>query len=184
MRLGADALQGQLRAINEVDGPQFKLSNDPRLTKLGNFLRRTNVDELPQLINVLLGHMSLVGPRPSPDCENQLCPPWRRTRLSVRPGITGLWQVLRLRDQDQSDFQEWIYYDVEYVRHQSFWLDVQIILYTPISMFAGSRLTPFARRLARRGICAHSARLQLNCIPAIAQVAEPLDPLASSETKP
>jgi lipopolysaccharide/colanic/teichoic acid biosynthesis glycosyltransferase len=160
MKRGADALQSTLREINEVDGPQFKLANDPRLTRLGKFLRDTNIDELPQLINVLLGHMSLVGPRPSPDCENQLCPLWRRARLSVRPGITGLWQVLRLRDPKHSDFQEWIYYDTEYVRHQSLGLDLQLILYTPVSMFAGRRLTGLARRLARRGVCRHSPRLQ------------------------
>ncbi len=158
---GADALQAKLREQNEVDGPQFKIDNDPRLTKVGAWLRRTNMDELPQLINVLLGQMSLVGPRPSPDNENQLCPAWRRTRLSVRPGITGLWQVLRLRDDDrQSDFQEWIYYDVEYARHRSLWLDMQLLAYTPISILAPKRLTVLARRLRRRGICAHSARLR------------------------
>jgi lipopolysaccharide/colanic/teichoic acid biosynthesis glycosyltransferase len=158
---GADAMQAKLRAQNEVDGPQFKIDNDPRLTKVGAWLRRTNIDELPQLINVLLGQMSLVGPRPSPDGENQLCPAWRRTRLSVKPGITGLWQVLRVRDDEQqSDFQEWIYYDVEYARHRSLWLDFQLLVYTPISIVAPSRLTSLAKRLQRRGICVHSARLR------------------------
>jgi lipopolysaccharide/colanic/teichoic acid biosynthesis glycosyltransferase len=160
MRVGADSEQDKLRAENEVDGPQFKIENDPRLTKLGNWLRRTNIDELPQLINVLVGQMSLVGPRPSPDKENQLCPAWRRTRLSVKPGITGLWQVLRMRDGQQSDFQEWIYYDVEYARHRSLRLDVQLLLYTPISMFASSRVTRFAKRLEKRGVCPHSIRLR------------------------
>lgn len=159
MRIGADELQEKLRSRNEVDGPQFKIENDPRLTPLGPWLRQTNIDELPQLINVLLGQMSLVGPRPSPDKENQLCPAWRRARLSVKPGVTGLWQVLRLRDDDQSDFQEWIYYDVEYARHQSLWLDFQLLLYTPISMFMPGRLRRFAERLRSRGICKHSARL-------------------------
>lgn len=159
MRVGADAEQALLQALNEVDGPQFKIANDPRLTRLGLWLRRRNVDELPQLVNVLLGQMSLVGPRPSPDEENQLCPEWRRTRLSVKPGITGLWQVLRLRDEQHSDFQEWIYYDEEYARHRSIWLDLQILFYTPLTMFASRRLIGFAKRLRRRGICAHSARL-------------------------
>ena len=160
MRVGAIAEQAELRARNEVDGPQFKIADDPRLTRLGIWLRRHNVDELPQLINVLLGQMSLVGPRPSPDEENQLCPEWRRTRLSVKPGITGLWQVLRLRDEQHSDFQEWIYYDEEYARHRSIWLDLQTLLYTPLTMFAPHRLIGFARRLQRRGICAHSARVR------------------------
>jgi lipopolysaccharide/colanic/teichoic acid biosynthesis glycosyltransferase len=159
MIAGAEAMQAELKSQNEVDGPQFKIGRDPRLTRLGAWLRRYNIDELPQLINVFRGEMSLVGPRPSPDDENQYCPGWRRARLSVRPGITGLWQVLRLRDNVHSDFQEWIYYDLEYVRHRSLWLDWQILLYTPIAVFASRRLGGFSKRLARRGICVHSARL-------------------------
>lgn len=160
MRTGADAMQDALRSKNEVDGPQFKIEHDPRLTVLGKWLRQTNIDELPQLFNVLVGHMSLVGPRPSPDKENQLCPSWRRARLSVKPGVTGLWQVMRLRDQEQSDFQEWIYYDVEYARHQSLWLDWQIILYTPVSIFASAWVKDLAKQLKRRGICSYSARIE------------------------
>jgi lipopolysaccharide/colanic/teichoic acid biosynthesis glycosyltransferase len=160
MRQDADAMQAKLRALNEVDGPQFKIANDPRVTRIGHWLRATNLDELPQLINVLLGQMSLVGPRPSPDKENQLCPAWRRTRLSVRPGITGLWQVLRRRNRPESDFQEWIYYDVEYARHQSLWLDWQILIHTPISILFPLRMDAFARFLERNGICVHSDRLR------------------------
>lgn len=145
--------QAELRKLNEVDGPQFKMTDDPRLTNIGRWLRKYNVDELPQFINVLLGQMSLVGPRPSPDRENQLCPGWRRTRLSLRPGITGLWQVLRLRDFGPSDFQEWIYYDLEYARHQSFWLDCLIIAYTPFTVCKSHRLANLAKKLAKRGIC-------------------------------
>ncbi len=158
MRVGADKLQDELRQQNEVDGPQFKIDRDPRLTPIGGWLRRTNLDELPQLFNVLVGTMSLVGPRPSPDKENQFCPAWRRTRLSIKPGITGLWQVLRMREGG-SDFQEWIYYDVEYARHRSLWLDAWILLYTPLSMVAHRKLDGFARRLERHGICMHSGRL-------------------------
>lgn len=126
----ADALQRQLRARNQVDGPQFKLANDPRVTRVGHLLRTTNLDELPQLINVLRGEMSLVGPRPSPDRENQCCPTWRKTRLSVKPGITGLWQVARSADRQLTDFQEWIYYDTRYVENRSLSLDLQIVWQT------------------------------------------------------
>lgn len=159
MRTGAHAIQAQLRAMNEVDGPQFKMTCDPRVTRLGNWLRKSNIDELPQLLNVLVGQMSLVGPRPSPDQENQYCPAWRRARLSTKPGITGLWQVLRNREECTSDFQEWIYYDVEYARHRCFWLDLQILFYTPLSMYAPSRVAPFAARLERADICAHSDKM-------------------------
>ena len=122
MKVGADAIQSKLRAINQVDGPQFKMEDDPRVTTVGKFLRDTYLDEIPQFINVLFGHMSLVGPRPSPITENTLCPPWRDARLSVRPGITGLWQLFRTRQEGQ-DFQEWIYYDTKYVKNLSFSLD-------------------------------------------------------------
>lgn len=121
----ADALQEHLRDINQVDGPQFKIENDPRTTPIGKFLRETCIDELPQFINVLLGQMSVVGPRPSPESENQTAPVWRDARLSVRPGITGLWQVCRTR-QAAMDFQEWIFYDVQYVRNLSFRKDLWI----------------------------------------------------------
>lgn len=153
MNHGADHLQAQLRGQNEVDGPQFKITQDPRLTRIGRWLRETNVDELPQLFNVLMGHMSLVGPRPSPDKENQFCPAWRRARLSVKPGITGLWQVLRRREDPDSDFQQWIYYDVAYAENRSLRLDLQLLLYTPVAILAPKYLGRLATRLERRGIC-------------------------------
>ena len=111
--------------VNQVDGPQFKIDNDPRITGLGQFLRDTCIDELPQFFNVLAGQMSVVGPRPSPENENESCPAWRDARLSVRPGITGLWQLYRTRQEGQ-DFQEWVYYDTQYVRNVSFRLDLSI----------------------------------------------------------
>jgi lipopolysaccharide/colanic/teichoic acid biosynthesis glycosyltransferase len=92
---------------------------------VGRFLRETYLDEIPQFFNVLCGQMSVVGPRPSPEVENTLCPSWRDARLSVRPGITGLWQVHRTREP-QRDFQEWILYDTRYVRDFSFGLDLWI----------------------------------------------------------
>lgn len=121
----AEDIQEKLRFINQVDGPQFKMENDPRVNAVGRFLRETNIDEIPQFINVLMGQMSIMGPRPSPEHENTSCPYWRYARLSVRPGITGLWQMCRTREEGR-DFQEWVHYDVEYVRRLSFKLDVWI----------------------------------------------------------
>jgi lipopolysaccharide/colanic/teichoic acid biosynthesis glycosyltransferase len=126
MRKDAEQIKAQLAQRNQADGPQFFIEDDPRLTRAGRYLRKANLDELPQFLNVLAGHMSVVGPRPSPRHENQFCPAWREARLSVRPGITGLWQVNRTRIRG-ADFQEWIKYDIEYVEHQSWGLDLQII---------------------------------------------------------
>lgn len=103
--------------------------NDPRLLRIGKIIRKYNIDEFPQFFNVLIGDMSIVGPRPSPRKENQYCPAWREARLSVRPGITGLWQTRRTRNRD-SDFQEWIKYDIEYVENMSMWRDIKIIYKT------------------------------------------------------
>jgi lipopolysaccharide/colanic/teichoic acid biosynthesis glycosyltransferase len=133
MRPDADAMQRRLASQQKMDGPQFKMDDDPRVTAVGKWLRKLNVDELPQLLNVLLGQMSLVGPRPSPFRENQICVPWRNGRLSVPPGITGLWQVCR-RDRDQGDFHQWIHYDLLYVRNASLWVDLKIMAATLISL--------------------------------------------------
>jgi lipopolysaccharide/colanic/teichoic acid biosynthesis glycosyltransferase len=129
---GADQQQRKLARMNQMDGPQFKVKKDPRRTRMGRILSATNLDELPQLWNVLVGEMSLVGPRPSPFRENQVCVPWREGRLSVRPGVTGLWQICR-HDRDKGDFHQWIYYDLLYVRNMSFWLDLKILVLTPLS---------------------------------------------------
>jgi lipopolysaccharide/colanic/teichoic acid biosynthesis glycosyltransferase len=134
MRKNAEQQRAQLQSQNEADGPQFYIEKDPRLTKTGKYLRKYNLDELPQFINVLLGHMSVVGPRPSPRGENQYCPPWRDARLSVRPGITGLWQIHRTR-RSGADFQEWIKYDIEYVENRSWRLDLWIIWKTITQVF-------------------------------------------------
>ena len=125
MKVGANEIQDKLRTISQVDGPQFKIEDDPRISAVGKFLRDTYLDEIPQFINVLLGQMSVIGPRPSPEAENTLCPPWRDARLSVRPGITGLWQICRTREP-MKDFQEWIHYDMKYVRELSPKLDLWI----------------------------------------------------------
>jgi lipopolysaccharide/colanic/teichoic acid biosynthesis glycosyltransferase len=123
MQVGAAGMQERLRVLNQIDGPQFMMEDDPRMNVVGKFLRETYIDEIPQFLNVLLGHMSVVGPRPSPESENRLCPFWRDARLSVRPGITGLWQICRTR-QPMKDFQEWIHYDVKYVKELSLKLDL------------------------------------------------------------
>lgn len=136
MRKDAEALKARLIRENQVDGPQFFIADDPRLLKCGKMLRRLQIDELPQFWNVLLGHMSIVGPRPSPDKENQYCPTWREARLSVRPGITGLWQVKRTRVAE-TDFQEWIRYDLEYVRRRNWRLDLWIIAQTIKTIIRG-----------------------------------------------
>lgn len=129
MRRDAESMKATLREKNQADGGHFYIEDDPRLTRVGRFLRKFQLDEIPQFINVLRGDMSVVGPRPSPFSENQYCPPWREARLSVRPGVTGLWQIRRTRAAG-SDFQEWIKYDIEYVENQSAWLDLWIIWQT------------------------------------------------------
>jgi lipopolysaccharide/colanic/teichoic acid biosynthesis glycosyltransferase len=135
MQVGAARMQERLRVLNQADGPQFMITYDPRLSAAGRFLRETYIDEIPQFVNVLLGQMSVVGPRPSPESENRLCPFWRDARLSVRPGITGLWQMCRTR-QPMKDFQEWIHYDIKYVRDLSLKLDLWICWQTAKKMVA------------------------------------------------
>ena len=129
----AESHQRLLNSQNDMDGPQFKIEHDPRIMPLGKILRAFNIDELPQLINVLVGQISLVGPRPSPFRENQICVPWRQARLSVRPGITGLWQMCR-SERNSADFHQWIFYDMLYVRNMSLWLDFRILVATVLTL--------------------------------------------------
>jgi lipopolysaccharide/colanic/teichoic acid biosynthesis glycosyltransferase len=140
MYVGAQERERELRAHSQVDGPQFKIDRDPRTTSVGRLLRATSLDELPQLFNVVRGEMALVGPRPSPFRENQLCVDWRAGRLSVRPGITGLWQVCR-HDRSEGDFHQWIEYDLLYVRHMSLGLDLRILFATVLTL-GGRRSIP------------------------------------------
>ena len=147
MYVGAQERERELRAHSQVDGPQFKIERDPRTTTVGRLLRATSLDELPQLFNVVRGEMALVGPRPSPFRENQLCVDWRTGRLSVRPGITGLWQVCR-HDRSEGDFHQWIEYDLLYVRHMSPALDLRILLATVLTL-GGRRSVPASWLLGR-----------------------------------
>lgn len=130
----AEQRQATLRARNAVDGPMFKLDDDPRITRVGKFLRKTSLDELPQLVNVLRGEMSLVGPRPLAYAEMKFCPSWRDLRLTVTPGVTGLWQV---QSRQQNRFSDWIQYDSEYVQTQSLSTDLRILLRTVGALFKG-----------------------------------------------
>ncbi|MBX3395202.1 MAG: sugar transferase [Phycisphaerae bacterium] len=139
MTADAHELQRKLASQNMLDGPHFKITNDPRVTRIGRVLRKYNIDELPQLFNVLAGHMSLVGPRPSPFRENQYCVPWRRARLSVRPGVTGIWQICR-SGRHEGDFQQWIYYDMIYVRRMTPWLDLKILAATAYALLTSNEV--------------------------------------------
>ena len=134
MVTNAEQFQHELATMNEMTGPVFKVTNDPRVTPLGKFLRKSSLDELPQLLNVLRGEMSLVGPRPLPVNEvkrfNDLA---HRRRLSVKPGLTCLWQV-QGRNKI-SDFKEWVRLDLEYIDNWSIWLDIAILLRTIPAVF-------------------------------------------------
>jgi lipopolysaccharide/colanic/teichoic acid biosynthesis glycosyltransferase/ADP-glucose pyrophosphorylase len=129
----AAAMQQKYVKEKDVDGPVFKLLNDPRITRMGRFLRKTSLDELPQIFNVIKGEMSLVGPRPLVMDEMRFSPSWRSIRLKVKPGITGLWQV---EGRSEAPFHDWIRYDVYYVKNQSLLLDIKILLKTVKVVFS------------------------------------------------
>ncbi len=136
MVTNAEQLKHELEALNEMTGPVFKVTNDPRITPLGRFIRRFSIDELPQLLNVLCGEMSLVGPRPLPVDEVQRFDDVaHRRRLSVRPGLTCLWQISGRNEV--TDFAEWVRLDLEYIDNWSLWLDLKILLRTiPVVLMA------------------------------------------------
>ncbi len=149
MQRDADDIKSALSSVNACDGPQFFARHDPRVLQIGRLLRRWHIDELPQLINVLRGDMSLVGPRPSPESENQLCPAWREARLSVPAGLTGQWQVRRTRSP-QLDFQEWIRHDMTYVQKQSWRLDLRILCETVLAIVWRERAVPSRDRVPEK----------------------------------
>jgi lipopolysaccharide/colanic/teichoic acid biosynthesis glycosyltransferase len=132
MRLDAEKLQQVM--TNEKDGPIFKNRRDPRITRIGRFLRGTSIDEMPQLFNVLGGSMSLVGPRPPVAKEVALYEPWQRRRLAVQPGLTCLWQI---SGRSEIAFEQWVRMDLWYLRNQNFWTDLTLLVRTPLSVISG-----------------------------------------------
>ncbi len=134
MVVDAEAKKAALMHLNEMGGPVFKIKRDPRITAIGRFIRKTSIDELPQFFNIVMGDMSMVGPRPPLPSEVEDYEAWQRRRLSVKPGLTGLWQV---SGRNQVDFEEWMQLDLEYIDNWSLWLDVQILAKTvPTVLFS------------------------------------------------
>ena len=132
MVINAEELKAELESQNEMSGPMFKMKDDPRITRIGKFIRKTSIDELPQLINVIKGDMSLVGPRPSLPKEVKKFEPWMMERLEVKPGLTCIWQI---SGRNNIDFEDWMKLDIKYVRERSFKLDMKLILKTILVLF-------------------------------------------------
>jgi lipopolysaccharide/colanic/teichoic acid biosynthesis glycosyltransferase len=137
MVVDAEQRKGELAAMNEMGGPIFKLTNDPRVTPIGRFMRKYSVDEWPQLINVLRGEMSLVGPRAMDVEEVKRFDDWaHRRRFSVKPGLTGLWQISGR--SNLKDFKDWVRFDLQYIDNWSLWLDLKIMWRTIPVVLAGT----------------------------------------------
>lgn len=126
----AEELKRSLAHLNELEWPDFKISKDPRVTRIGRFLRKTSLDELPQLINIVKGEMSLVGPRPT-SFSPETYALWQTERLDVLPGLTGLWQIL---GRGTMEFSDRVYLDILYIERRCLWLDVQILLRTVLAV--------------------------------------------------
>lgn len=136
MYVNADQLKAHLAHLNEMRGPVFKMTEDPRITPLGKWIRKYSLDEIPQFFSVLKGDMSLVGPRPNLETEHKFFTPYQKQKVSVRPGITCLWQVNGRNEI--SDFDEWVRLDLEYIRTWSLWLDIKLLLKTVPVVIRGS----------------------------------------------
>ncbi len=132
MVINAEELKENLKEKNEMSGPMFKMKEDPRITKIGSFIRKTSIDELPQLFNVLKGEMSLVGPRPSLPNEVKEFESWMEERLDVKPGLTCYWQV---SGRNNIDFEEWMKLDIKYVRDRGMFLYLKLIIKTVFVLF-------------------------------------------------
>lgn len=127
----AEALKSQYAHLNELQWPDFKITNDPRITRIGKFLRKTSLDEIPQLFNVLKGEMSLVGPRPT-SFGAETYKLWHTSRLDVMPGLTGLWQII---GRAQLEFDDRLRLDIAYIERASLWLDINILFRTVLAVF-------------------------------------------------
>jgi lipopolysaccharide/colanic/teichoic acid biosynthesis glycosyltransferase len=134
MVVDAEARKAELQHMNEMDGPVFKIKNDPRITRIGRFLRKFSLDELPQMWNVFKGDMSLVGPRPPIPAEVEKYEHWARRRLSVRPGLTCLWQI---SGRNHINFKEWMELDLHYIDNWTLSLDLEILIRTVPAVLAG-----------------------------------------------
>ena len=130
----AERMRGEVEHLNVMDGPVFKAPGDPRVTPVGRLLRRSSLDELPQFLNVLVGDMALVGPRPPIPEEVDQYEPWQRRRLAMKPGITCLWQI---SGRSNLDFATWMELDLAYIDHWSLWLDTKIMALTVPAVFSG-----------------------------------------------
>jgi lipopolysaccharide/colanic/teichoic acid biosynthesis glycosyltransferase len=136
MVVNAEALRKKLEAQNEMDGPVFKIKNDPRITPIGRILRKTGMDELPQLFNVLFGEMSLIGPRPPLKSETNQYKSWQLRRLSVKPGITCSWQIIP--DRNNVEFENWMKLDLAYIDNWSTKLDIMLLFKTIKTVLFGT----------------------------------------------
>lgn len=136
MYVDADERKKELMAANEMDGPVFKIKNDPRITRLGRILRKLSIDELPQMFNVFVGNMSLVGPRPPLPNEVEAYTDYHKLRLIVTPGITCDWQISRNRND--ISFNDWVEMDLNYIETRTAWKDLKIIFKTPFAMLEGT----------------------------------------------
>ncbi len=136
MCVNADSpeMLAKLAALNEMDGPAFKIKNDPRITKVGRFIRRTSLDELPQLINIFIGDMTIVGPRPPLVSEVAQYTEYQRQRLLVKQGLTCYWQC---SGRNNINFEEWVELDLKYIRERSLWTDIKIIFMTIPAVLSG-----------------------------------------------
>lgn len=132
MVANAEEMLDKLKDKNEMSGPMFKIKEDPRVTKVGKFIRKTSIDELPQLFNVLKGDMSLVGPRPNLPNEVAEFSPYHRKKLLVKPGLTCYWQVM---GRNEIGFEEWMELDIKYLKERTLWIDIKLIIRTFFVLF-------------------------------------------------